>query len=41
MLGQLVKDEGRIVLHHRIDIEDDAGEVLSTLYFRDAVVIED
>ena len=32
--------EGRIVLHHRIDIENGGGEVLATLQFRDAVTIE-
>jgi hypothetical protein len=28
---------GRIVLSHRIDIEDEMGAVLATVYFRDAV----
>ena len=29
--------DGRIVLSHRIDIEDGEGAVLGTVYFRDAV----
>lgn len=33
-------DEGRIVLHHRIDIEDDRHALVESLHFRDAVTIE-
>ena len=40
MFGELAKDEGRVVLHHRIDIEDERGRVLDTVHFRDAVRIE-
>lgn len=40
LLGQVAKDEGRVVLHHRIDIENDAAEVLDTVWFRDAVKVE-
>ncbi len=29
--------DGRIVLSHRIDIEDGDGAVMATVYFRDAV----
>jgi len=39
--AESTKDEGRVVLHHRIDIEDDQGSVLGTVYFRDAVRVED
>ena len=39
--SQTVQDEGRVVLHHRIDIEDEAGNVLDTVYFRDAVTVEE
>jgi hypothetical protein len=38
--AEVAKDEGRVVLHHRIDIEDEQGAVLSTVYFRDAVKVE-
>ena len=38
--GEVVKDAGSIVGHHRIDIEDEGGTVLDTVYFRDAVKIE-
>jgi hypothetical protein len=41
LLGQVAKDEGLVVLHHRIDIENDAAEVLDTVWFRDAVKVED
>jgi hypothetical protein len=39
--GEVAKDEGRVVLHHRIDIEDEQGVVLDTVHFRDAVKVED
>ena len=38
--GETVKDHGHIIGDHRIDIEDDKGGVLDTVYFRDAVSIE-
>ena len=38
--GQSVKDMGHIVGGHRIDIEDENGTVLDTVYFRDAVAID-
>jgi hypothetical protein len=38
--GQSVKDEGHLIGDHRIDIEDENGTVLDTVYFRDAVKIE-
>jgi hypothetical protein len=40
MFGEVAKDEGRVVLHHRIEIEDGRGRVLDTVYFRDAVKVE-
>jgi hypothetical protein len=39
--GQAIKETGRIVLDHRIDIEDADGNVLDTVHFRDAVTVED
>ena len=39
--GELAKDEGRVVLHHRIDIEDERHIVLETVFFRDAVSVEE
>ena len=38
--GETAKDVGRVVLHHRIDIENKAGEVLATVLFGDAVMVE-
>jgi hypothetical protein len=38
--AEMAKDEGRVVLHHRIDIEDERGAVLDTVHFRDAVKVE-
>jgi len=40
LIGEQLKIDGRIVLSHRIDIEDGDGAVLDTLYFRDMVRIE-
>lgn len=37
-VSEAAKD-GRIVLSHRIDIEDESGSVLATVNFRDAVQI--
>lgn len=41
LFGQLAKDEGRVTLHHHIDIEDENGTVLDTVRFADAVKVED
>ena len=38
--GETVKDHGHIIGDHHIDIEDENGAVLETVYFRDAVKIE-
>ena len=40
MIGEMTKSEGRIVLDHRIDIEDKDGRVLDSVVFRDILVIE-
>lgn len=39
--GQAIKETGRMVLDHRIDIADRDGNVLDTVHFRDAVTVED
>ena len=39
--AETAKDEGRVVLHHRIDIENEQGSVLDTVHFGDAVRVED
>ena len=39
LIGELAKTEARIVLNHRIDIEDADGKVLDTVQFRDVVRI--
>lgn len=36
-VSQAATREARIVLSHRIDVEDKKGAVLATVYFRDAV----
>lgn len=38
--AEMAKDEGRVVLHHSIDIEDERGRVVNTVHFRDAVKVE-
>ena len=40
MVAAMVVEEGRIVLHHRIDIEDEQHELLDSVHFRDVVTIE-
>jgi len=40
LIAATTVDEGRIVLHHRIDIEDERHELLESLHFRDAVTVE-
>jgi len=39
-VAETIKTEGRFVGDHRIDIEDAEGNVLDTIYFRDAVTID-
>jgi hypothetical protein len=41
MIGEMTKTEGRIVLHHRIDIEDEDGTVLESVTFGDVITVED
>lgn len=41
LAGEMAKQEGRIPLWHRIDIEDEQGAVLDVVHFRDVVRIED
>lgn len=35
-----LKADGKIVLSHRIDVEDDAGKVLGTVTFGDVVSVQ-
>ena len=37
--SEAVKTRGRIVLSHRIDVEDETGAVVATVHFRDAVTV--
>lgn len=39
-LSEMVKREGRITLHHRIDIEDEGRRLVHTISFRDVVELE-
>ncbi|MFL6760722.1 DUF6894 family protein [Sphingomonas sp.] len=41
MIGEMTKTEGRIVLHHRVDIEDEDGRVLDSVIFGDVITVED
>ena len=41
MIAAMVSDEGRLVLHHRIDIEDEQHSLVGTIAFRDALTIEE
>jgi hypothetical protein len=38
--AETLKETGRIVLRHRIDIEDERGHVLQTVHFGDVVKVE-
>jgi hypothetical protein len=40
LAGDLVKEEGRLHLAHRIDIEDAQHRVLDTVFIRDVVTVE-
>lgn len=40
LAGEMAKEEGRIALHHRIDIANAEGEVLDTVRFGDVIQIE-
>ena len=39
--GETLKEEGRISLSNRIEIEDAEGTVLDTVYFRDVLQIQE
>jgi hypothetical protein len=39
-IAETVKKTGRVVLSHRMDLEDETGRVLDTVHFRDALRIE-
>ncbi len=38
--AESLKEQGRVVLSHRIQIEDGGGNVLDTVFFSDVVNIE-
>ena len=38
--GEAVKSNGRIVLSHRIDVEDKDHRAVTTVWFRDVVHVE-
>ena len=38
--AEAIRETGRMVSDHRIDIADDKGNILDTVYFRDAVTVE-
>jgi hypothetical protein len=40
-VSEMVKTEGRVVLHHRIDIEDGDGRALDSVAFRDVLHVEE
>jgi hypothetical protein len=40
MIGESAKTDGRIVLSHHINIEDEEGRLLDTVMFRDIINIE-
>jgi hypothetical protein len=39
-IGQTAMDEGKINFDHRIDIENEHGEVLDSVWFRDVLKVE-
>jgi len=38
--GETIKEQGRVNLDHRIDIEDEVGSLLATIRFGDVVSID-
>ena len=40
LMGQVLKDEGRINLRHRIDVEDEDHNVVAAVQFSEAVKVE-
>lgn len=41
LMCETLRQDGRITLHHQIDVEDEAGGLLASVPFREAVRIED
>jgi hypothetical protein len=41
MIGEVAKTEARIVLSHHIDIEDEEGQVLDRIMFREIIRVEE
>ena len=39
--GETLKEQGRLTLSHRIQVEDADGKVLDTVYFSDVLSIEE
>jgi hypothetical protein len=40
LAGEILKENGRITLSHRIDVEDEGGAVVATVSIRDVVRVE-
>ena len=40
LMSETLKEDGRITLHHRIEVEDEARRVVETVEFDDALRIE-
>lgn len=40
LAGEMLMETGRIVLDHRLDIEDENGVVLDQVQFRDVIRVE-
>jgi hypothetical protein len=40
-MAETIKEKGHLVKGHRVDIEDEHGNVLDAVYFRDVVSIEE
>jgi hypothetical protein len=38
--AETIKEQGKIVAHHRIDIGDESRRTLDSIYFSDAVTID-
>ena len=39
--AEMLAEDGKVVLHHRIDVETGTSEVVASVYFRDVLEIED
>ena len=40
VMGQILKDEGRITFHHSIDVEDEDHQVVARVMFSEAAKVE-